>query len=69
MSFDNRLLAHESVYQGLGPGRIDRRRGVDRESIDRWKASMDGEQERQILAVAGATMEALGYSTQQLPSP
>ncbi|MBE8232817.1 MAG: hypothetical protein HAW67_03715 [Endozoicomonadaceae bacterium] len=59
--FDGLMLTHERVYQGIAQGKTDRTRAVDNQSIDKWKKTLQPNEEKQMQAAISMTMEKLGY--------
>ncbi len=60
LGFDSQMLAHESIYTGLGPGKTDRSRPIDQQSICRWESVLSPEQEKGVLGIADPTIRSQG---------
>jgi hypothetical protein len=60
--FHENMLAHESVYRGVSPGKSHRKRPIDDASISTWSKTLTSDEEREILSVAGSMMQKLGYT-------
>ena len=59
--FDERCLEHDRVLLGIGPGRTDRSRPIDRLSLSTWSEQLEPDTIRSIWAAVGSFYEELGY--------
>ena len=63
---------HHEVMRGLGPGRTERSRPVDRSSVARWITALTPQQEADVWEIAGELLDNLGYQRkrgEQFPPP
>lgn len=56
------MIEHPRVMRGQGPGLLNRNRGIDTRSVEKWRDRLSIEQERNILALCGEAMARLGYT-------
>jgi hypothetical protein len=56
-----RLMPHDRVMQGVGPGLTHRNRRIDDRSIGRWRTCFSDKAEREVWEIGGPLMRELGY--------
>ncbi len=62
LPFDSKMLRHEHIYCGVGPGLTDRTRPVDAASIRKWETKLSSKEQTEIMGVAGNLALLFGYS-------
>ncbi|MBE8233640.1 MAG: sulfotransferase [Endozoicomonadaceae bacterium] len=60
--FHELMLSHQTIYQGIAQGQTSRTRSVDKQSLNKWESSFNGDQQQQILTMTKAYMRKLGYN-------
>ncbi|MCF6224852.1 MAG: sulfotransferase [Xanthomonadales bacterium] len=62
---DNPLcLSHTDVFQGLGPGKTDRNRSIDKASVTRWANDLDRQQIQDVWDITAEFLLEQGYTEQ-----
>ncbi|NNE56558.1 MAG: hypothetical protein HKN36_00470 [Hellea sp.] len=62
LPFDGKMVRHEFIYQGEGPGKINRSRSVDDASVDKWKTQLSRQQQLEIMEIAGDLARDFAYN-------
>jgi len=52
LPYSEAMLNHAEVFQGSGPGRLERGRSIDQASREKWRDSLSAQEQEDILAIA-----------------